>query len=93
MRILISNDDGYAAPGILALAAALRELAEVVVVAPERNRSGASNSLTLDQPLRLTRLADATYCVDGTPADCIHVGLTRLYQEPPDLVVSGINNG
>jgi len=93
MKILVSNDDGYRAPGIAALAAALSELAEVVVVAPERNRSGASNSLTLDRPLRITRAESGFYSVDGTPADCVYLAAREILGEKPDLVVSGINAG
>ncbi|WP_176256717.1 5'/3'-nucleotidase SurE [Derxia lacustris] len=94
MRILVSNDDGYSAPGIEALAAALGAFADVIVVAPDRNRSGASHSLTLDRPLRLTETSARVHHVDGTPTDCVHVALTGgLLDAPPDLVVSGINNG
>lgn len=93
MRLLLSNDDGYRAPGLAALAAALRPLGEVVIVAPERNRSGASNSLTLDRPLRATRISEDCHMVDGTPADCVYLAMTTLLAEPPDLVVSGINAG
>jgi 5'-nucleotidase len=93
MRLLLSNDDGYRAPGLSALAEALRPLGEVTIVAPDRNRSGASNSLTLNRPLRATRLGDASYAVDGTPADCVYLAMTTLLAEPPDLVLSGINAG
>lgn len=93
MRILLSNDDGYRAPGITALAGVLRRIGEVIVVAPERNRSGASNSLTLDQPLRLVQVEASVYWVDGTPADCIHVAVSELFGGMPDMVVSGINAG
>jgi len=93
MRILLSNDDGYFAPGIKALADALAGLAEVVVVAPERNRSGASNSLTLDRPLSLRQAASGFYFVDGTPTDCVHLALTGLLDPMPDMIVSGINHG
>lgn len=93
MKILLCNDDGYRAPGLTVLATALRELATVLVVAPEQNKSGASNSLTLDRPLRLNQIDAELYCVDGTPADCIHVAVTELLDQPPDLVVSGINAG
>jgi 5'-nucleotidase len=92
MRILISNDDGYRAPGIVALAKELAEVAEVTIVAPERNRSGASNSLTLDNPIRATRI-DGGYFVDGTPTDCVHLALTGLLVEEPDVVVAGVNAG
>ncbi len=93
MKILISNDDGYLAPGILALASALRPYAEITVVAPDSNRSGASNALTLDRPLSVSRAENGFYFVNGTPSDCVHIALTALMTEPPDLVVSGINQG
>lgn len=93
MKILLSNDDGYLAPGLAALRKALDPLAELVVVAPERNHSGASNALTLDRPLRVQELESNFYAVNGTPADCVHIALTGLLDTPPDLVVSGINNG
>jgi 5'-nucleotidase len=93
MKILISNDDGYLAPGIVALANALREIAEIIVVAPDSNRSGASNALTLDRPLSVQRADNGFYFVNGTPSDCVHIALTALMSEKPDLVVSGINNG
>jgi 5'-nucleotidase len=93
MRILISNDDGYLAPGIIALAQALASIAEIVVVAPDSNRSGASNSLTLDRPLSVSRAANGFYFVNGTPTDCVHIALTGLLSYKPDLVVSGINQG
>ena len=93
MRILISNDDGYLAPGLLALADALASVAEIVVVAPDSNRSGASNSLSLDRPLSVQQAPNGFYFVNGTPSDCVHIALTGLLATPPDLVVSGINNG
>jgi 5'-nucleotidase len=93
MRILISNDDGYLAPGIQALAEALATVADIVVVAPDSNRSGASNSLSLDRPLSVQRAANGFYFVNGTPTDCVHVALTGMLDYRPDLVVSGINNG
>ena len=93
MRILISNDDGYLAPGIIALADALASIAEIVVVAPDSNRSGASNSLSLDRPLSVQLASNGFYFVNGTPTDCVHVALTGLLDRRPDLVVSGINNG
>lgn len=93
MRILISNDDGYEAPGLVALADAMRGLGEIVVVAPSRNRSGASNSLTLDRPLSVRRATNGYYVVDGTPTDCVHIAATGLFEQRFDLVVSGINNG
>lgn len=93
MRILISNDDGYLAPGIIALADVLSAIAEIVVVAPDSNRSGSSNSLTLDRPLTMARAANGFYFVNGTPTDCVHVALTGMLDFKPDLVVSGINQG
>ncbi len=93
MRILISNDDGYLAPGLAALADALASIAEVTVIAPDTNRSGSSNSLTLDRPLSLQRAANGFYFVNGTPSDCVHLALTGLLPERPDLVVAGINQG
>lgn len=93
MRILVSNDDGYQAPGIVALAAALREIATVTVVAPDRDRSGASNSLTLKNPLYIARHDNGVVSVEGTPTDCVHVAITGLLDEEPNMVVSGINAG
>ncbi len=93
MKILISNDDGYLATGINRLAAYLGEIAEVTVVAPERDRSGASNSLTLDVPLRAHQTENGFYRVEGTPTDCVHLAITGMLEEEPDMVVSGINAG
>ena len=93
MRILISNDDGYFAPGIEILAKALAGLGKVTVVAPERDRSGASNSLTLDRPLTVRQSANGFLFVNGTPTDCVHLAVTGLLEELPDIVVSGINLG
>lgn len=93
MRILLSNDDGYFAPGIAALAEALQDLADITVVAPERDRSGASNSLTLDRPLSLRRATNGFYFVNGTPTDCVHLAVTGMLEHQPDMVVSGINHG
>ena len=93
MKILVSNDDGYLARGINVLSEALAQVAEVVVVAPDRNRSAASNSLTLSTPLRVTEISPGRYSVDGTPSDCVHVALTGFLDDEPDLVVSGINHG
>ncbi len=93
MRILLSNDDGYFAPGLAHLADALADLGEVLVVAPERDRSGASNSLTLDRPLAVRRSANGFMFVNGTPTDCVHLAVTGLLEQLPDLVVSGINLG
>jgi 5'-nucleotidase len=93
MRILLSNDDGYYAPPIALLAKLLAPLGEVTVVAPERDRSGSSNSLTLDRPLTVRRAQTGFYYVNGTPTDCVHVAVTGLLKEPPDIIVSGINDG
>lgn len=93
MRILLSNDDGYFAPGIDHLARALALVADITVVAPERDRSGASNSLTLDRPLSLKRAANGFHYVNGTPTDCVHLAVTGMLDELPDMVVSGINHG
>ena len=93
MRILVSNDDGYRSTGIATLAAALAERAEVTVVAPERDRSGASNSLTLDWPVRVQQPSAGVYSVEGTPTDCVHLAITGLLEVVPDMVVSGINAG
>lgn len=94
MRILLSNDDGCQAPGLLMLQQVMAEVAEVTVVAPDRNRSGASNSLTLDRPLRVyDHGRPGVSCVDGTPTDCVHLAITGLLEHEPDMVVSGINTG
>lgn len=93
MKILISNDDGYQAPGIVALHDALQAIADVEVVAPEHNNSAKSNALTLHAPLYVHRAANGFRYVNGTPADCVHIALTGLLGYRPDLVVSGINNG
>ena len=93
MRILLSNDDGYFAPGLECLARHLAQVAEVTVVAPERDRSGASNSLTLDRPLRLRHAANGFHYVNGTPTDCVHLAVTGMLEQQPDMVVSGINAG
>lgn len=93
MRILLSNDDGYFAPGLATLAEALSPLAEITVVAPERNRSGASNSLTLDRPLTVRTAPNGFRFVNGTPTDCVHLAVTGLLDHLPDMVISGINDG
>lgn len=93
MKILISNDDGVHAPGLAALADALCKIADVTVVAPDRNRSGVSNSLTLEHPLRVVSASNGYFSVNGTPTDCVHLAVTGLLQESPDMVVSGINEG
>ncbi|SPE34832.1 broad specificity 5'(3')-nucleotidase and polyphosphatase [Burkholderiales bacterium] len=93
MHILISNDDGYLASGLVALVEAMRRFGEVTVVAPEQNCSGASNSLTLNRPLTVQKGSNGYLYMNGTPTDCVHVALTGLLDHLPDLVVSGINNG
>ncbi len=93
MRILLSNDDGYFAPGLEILARTLRDVADVMVVAPERDRSGASNSLTLDRPLYLRKAPNGFYFVNGTPTDCVHLAVTGMLDYVPDMVVSGVNLG
>lgn len=93
MRILLSNDDGFRADGILCLARHLGALGQVTIVAPDRNRSGASNSLTLEAPLRVTESEPGIYSVNGTPTDCVHLAVTGLLADEPDMVVSGINHG
>ena len=93
MRILLSNDDGYQARGLRTLAEHLAEIADVTIVAPDRNRSGASNSLTLDTPLRVEQAEENVYYVNGTPTDCVHIAITGLLAEPPDMLISGSNHG
>ncbi len=96
MRILLSNDDGYFAPGLAQLHESLVELGtdtDLTVVAPERNRSGASNSLTLDRPLHLRKAQNGFFYVSGTPTDCVHLAVTGMLEQQPDMVVSGINLG
>jgi 5'-nucleotidase len=93
LRILVSNDDGYRAEGLESLAGALRPLADVTVVAPDRNRSGASNSLTLEVPLRVSSYGERCYYVNGTPTDCVHLAISGLFDFEHDMVVSGINDG
>lgn len=93
MKILLSNDDGYLATGINVLAEALAEIGDLVVVAPDRNHSGASNSLTLHSPLRVHEVSQNRYFVTGTPSDCVHLALSGLLDEDPDIVISGINHG
>lgn len=93
MKILLSNDDGYNALGLQSLRESLKQFATVVTVAPEVNRSGASNSLTLETPLRLHDRGEEVYSVNGTPTDCVHLALTGLLDYEPDIVVSGINAG
>lgn len=93
MRILLSNDDGYQARGLRALTEHLAGVAELTIVAPARNHSGASNSLTLDSPLRVEQVDSNFYYVNGTPTDCVHVALTGLLDEEPDMVIAGVNHG
>lgn len=93
MNILLSNDDGFIAPGINALRDSLSESANVLTIAPDRDRSGSSNSLTLETPLRITERGEQFYSVNGTPTDCVHLALTGLYDDEPDIVISGINAG
>ncbi|MEB0039646.1 MULTISPECIES: 5'/3'-nucleotidase SurE [unclassified Pseudomonas] len=93
MRILISNDDGVSAPGLAALHAALADYSECVVIAPDQDKSGASSSLTLDRPLHPHTLTNGFISVNGTPTDCVHLGLNGLLEHQPDMVVSGINLG
>lgn len=93
LRVLISNDDGIYAAGIVELAKAVKEIAEVTVVAPDRNRSGASNSLSLSRPIRLKYLSEREISVEGTPTDCVHIAITGLLTTLPDMVLSGINAG
>jgi len=93
MHILVSNDDGYLSPGLAALAQAMQAFGKVTVVAPDRDRSGASNSLTLDAPLTVRKAPSGYYFINGTPTDCVHMAITGLLDEEPALVVSGINNG
>ncbi len=93
LRILISNDDGYQSDGLATLALSISDLAEVVIVAPDRNQSGASHSLTLETPLRVGRTRDGIYYVNGTPTDCVHLALTGFLDDEPDMVIAGINHG
>ncbi len=93
MKILLSNDDGYNAPGLKALADALADLADITVVAPDRNRSGASNSLTLEYPIRAHQADNGFISVDGTPTDCVHLAITGLLSDEPDMVIAGVNAG
>jgi 5'-nucleotidase len=93
MKILLSNDDGYQSEGLATLALALSDLAELTIVAPDRNQSGASHSLTLETPLRVARTREGIYYVNGTPTDCVHVAITGLLEHEPDMVIAGINHG
>ncbi len=93
MKILLSNDDGYRAEGLTALSVAIKPLGAVTIVAPDRNRSGASNSLTLDVPVRAVRYAADAFHVNGTPTDCVHLAVSGLFDFDHDIVVSGVNDG
>ncbi|UTH72415.1 5'/3'-nucleotidase SurE [Chromobacterium sp. IIBBL 290-4] len=93
MKFLLSNDDGYSAPGLAMLAQTLARYGDVVVVAPEQDRSGASNSLTLDRPLTARQAANGFYYVNGTPTDCVHLAVTGLLDFKPDMIFTGINHG
>jgi 5'-nucleotidase len=93
MHFLISNDDGITAQGIQVLAGRMRQMGKVTIVAPDQDRSGASNSLTLDSPVRIHEIEPRTFRVRGTPTDCVHIALTGLLEKDPDMVVSGINSG
>lgn len=93
MRLLLSNDDGYLADGLATLALSLSDLAEITVVAPDRNQSGASHSLTLDGPLRIGRTREGIHYVNGTPTDCVHLAITGFLEQEPDMVIAGINHG
>jgi len=93
LRILLSNDDGYQSDGLATLALSISDLAEIVIVAPDRNQSGASHSLTLETPLRVGLTRDGMYYVNGTPTDCVHLALTGLLDDEPDMVIAGINHG
>jgi 5'-nucleotidase len=93
MHFLISNDDGITARGIQVLSERMAKLGKVTIVAPDQNRSGASNSLTLDAPVRISEIGERTYRVTGTPTDCVHIALTGLLEKDPDMVISGINAG
>ena len=93
MKILISNDDGYKAIGIQTLINELKKIADLVIVAPDRNRSGSSSSLTLDKAVKVTKINNNSYYINGTPTDCVHIALTGLINFIPDLVISGINHG
>lgn len=93
LRLLLTNDDGIDAPGLSALAEAVNDLGEITIIAPDRNRSGASNSLTIDAPLRVKQLSNNRLRIEGTPTDCVHLGITGLLPQLPDMVIAGINEG
>src|SRR5689334_5101248 len=92
-RILVTNDDGYFSEGIQALADALRAIGDVTIVAPDKEASAVGHALTLRRPLRLEEISEGVYSVDGTPTDCVNIGLVEVLSDPPDLIVSGINKG
>ncbi|HSX20717.1 MAG TPA: 5'/3'-nucleotidase SurE, partial [Gammaproteobacteria bacterium] len=91
MKILVTNDDGVYAPGLTALYEALKDFGDVSVVAPDRDRSGVSNSLSLNRPMRVREMSNGFFCIEGTPADCVYLGLRGLLNERPKMIVSGIN--
>lgn len=93
MHILVSNDDGYLSPGIRALHEAMQKLGQATIVAPDRNRSGASNSLTLSHPVLVQKREQSIFSIEGTPTDCVNIGLSGLLESNQDMVVSGINDG
>ncbi len=93
MKILVTNDDGVYAPGLTALYEALKDFGDVSVVAPDRDRSGVSNSLSLNRPMRVREMSNGFFCIEGTPADCVYLGLRGLLNERPKMIVSGINSG
>ena len=92
MNILLSNDDGYRAPGLAAMVKAISDFGEVTVIAPDQDRSGASNSLTLTVPVRVEQIENGYFVCSGTPTDCVHLGITGLMPQGPDMIISGINN-
>jgi len=93
LKILVTNDDGIHSEGIIVLAKAVREIGDVFVIAPDREKSAIAHSVTLHRPLRVERIKRNTYAVDGTPADCVHLGVHGILSERPDLIISGINKG
>ena len=92
MQILVSNDDGYRAPGLSTMVEAVSDFGEVTVIAPNQDRSGASNSLTLTVPIRVEQIENGYFVCSGTPTDCVHLGITGLMPQEPDMIISGINN-
>ncbi|WP_084201386.1 5'/3'-nucleotidase SurE [Geobacter pickeringii] len=93
MLVLVTNDDGVYSPGIVALASAMRHVGDVLVVAPDRERSAVGHALTLHHPLRVSDLGDGVFSIDGTPTDCVNIGIHKLLSKKPDIVVSGVNHG